>query len=267
MHRYYSDYFPYEWVEWFLTLGGEFPLNQREFAFRWLPDIVKRNQDFKSTEDAQLYMDMNGYPEDEVAIGTMIPLRFGTIELLKAFLVAKQPHSIDIGPIYQSIAHVAEDRKDPHAPKLSALQFDIDLKDYDPQCDCWKKKKVCDPCWLLHLRPALLDLVHFLWKTMHFSTDGIIPVFSAGAGFHVFVIHKRVWDWDDVARQALIKHLPRTVICDPAIVLNHLIKLPFSPHKSNRCLSMPIVDIETFLPSQWRVLIENVDYDLMEKLT
>ena len=268
MRRYYTDYFPYEWVEWFLTLGGKFPLNQREFGFCWAGgDIVKRNQDFKSKEDAQLYMDMNGYPDDEVAMGTMIPLRFGSMDALKTFLVSKQPHAIDIGPIYQSIAHASSDRKDPYAPKLSALQFDIDVKDYEPSCECYKKKRLCDLCWIQYLRPALRELIKFLRDKMLFDSSGIIPVFSAGAGFHVFVIHERVWAWDNVARQALIKHLPSAVKCDPAVTLGHLIKLPFSPHKSNGHLSLPILDIEAFLPSQWRVKIEDVDYDLMEKLT
>ncbi len=268
IRRYYSDHFPYEWVEWFLTLGGKFPLNRREFAFRWQPDVVKRNQDFKTVEDAQFYMDVNHYPSNERAtsIGTVLPLRFGTIGALRKFLIEKQPHSIDIGPLYQSLAHVSSDRKDPYAPKLSALQFDIDLKDYGGACECHKKKLICDQCWIQYLRPALIDLVNFLTETMQFDTSGIIPVYSAGAGFHVFVIHERVWKWDDSARQALIEHLPKSIICDPAIVLNHLIKLPFSPHKSNRCLSLPIVDIASFVPSAWRIKIEDVDDELMRKL-
>lgn len=264
MRRYYTDFFPYEWVEWFLTCGKKFPLSGREFAFRWSPDITKRNEIFNTAQDAQLYMDINGYQEDEVATTRSIPLRFGNTESLRRFLIAKQPHSIDIGPIYQSLKHVGSDRHDPYAPKLCALTFDIDLKDYNDPCQCHKDKRICDPCWIRYLRPALIDLVGFLRNVMEFQC--IIPIFSAGAGFHVFVLDPDVWEWDTVARQALVKHLPASIKCDAAVVLNHLIKLPFSPHKANGYLSLPILDIETFLPSEWRIKIESVTEELIHKL-
>jgi DNA primase catalytic subunit len=262
MRRYYSEHFPYDWVVWFLTAGGNFPLNQREFAFRW-NDSVKRYETFKTLQDAQLYMDINGYPEDEVP-GFTLPLRFGSAEALRSFLIEKTPQSIDIGPLFQDIAHMAEDRKDPYAPKLSQLSFDIDLKDYEGPCLCWKDKRICDPCWIQYLRPALVELLGFLKTFMQFEC--VIPIYSAGAGFHVFVIDPSVWDWDDVARLGLMKHLPPSVKYDHSIVLSHLIKLPFSPHKTNGTLSLPILDPETFLPSQWRIKIANVTSELMEKL-
>jgi DNA primase catalytic subunit len=268
MKSYYINYFPYEWVEWFLTCGKTFPLNRRELVFRWgEKDITKRHETFKTLQDSAMYMERNGYEMTEEPL-LALPLRFGTMDALRTFLIAKMPNCIDAGPIFQSLHYQDMDRKDEYAPKLAPLTYDIDLKGYAKrgnQCECYATPKgICDQCWIQYLRPALVDLVHFLRDIMQFKT--VIPVFSGRGGFHVYVLDKRVWTWDDTARSILTEHLPDSIIRDTAITLSHLIKIPFSPHK-NGYLSMPILNIYEFLPSRDRVKLSDVTDELINKLT
>jgi len=268
MKHYYINHFPYEWVEWFLTCGGTFPLKLRELAFRWgEKDITKRYEIFKTMQDSANYMERNGYETTEEPL-LSLPLRFGTVDALRAFLVAKTPQCIDAGPIFQSLHYQTMDRRDEYAPKLAPLTFDIDLKGYikhDNQCQCCTTTiGTCDQCWIQHLRPALIDLVHFLRDIMQFKV--VLPIFSGRGGFHVYVLDKRVWTWDDMARAILAEHLPKSIVRDSAITLGHLIKIPFSPHK-NGYLSMPILDIYEFLPSRDRVKLTSVTDELINKLT
>ncbi len=193
-----------------------------------------------------------------------LPLRFGSINMLRKYLVAYAPYAIDVGAVFRSANYTDIDKCDNYAHRPNFLSFDVDIKDYSREETC-KGHALCDVCWTAYGRPALVNLMHFLTTFMEFKR--VIPVFSGGGGFHIHVLDDRVWEWDQDTRDDLNRyiaiHLP-SVILDKAIMLSHLIKLPFSPH-ANGNLSLPILDIHQFLPSIDAIKVKDMSRELISK--
>lgn len=258
MRAYYEHCFPYEWVERFLTCNGKYPLNMREFAFR-KNDFWIKHKKFNNLSDCATFMLKHGYAEKVPNI--KIPLRFG--KNLKEYLLELVPDSINVGPAYYSIYSQDVDRKNPYATKYCPLVFDIDLKDYKEKTCC---KDSCDKCWVDYGRVALVDLVVWLKNFMKF--EHVLPVDSGSGGFHVYVLDERVWTWDQETRAQFYQYIPKSVILDKSIAENftHLAKIPFSPNPKNGCLSLPILDIHTYLPSRDRIKVERVNREAIDSL-
>ncbi len=269
MRAYYAYIFPYDWIESFLTCEGTYKLSRRDFAFRY-PDYIKKNESFKEEKKTIDYMILFEYDSNDLPCARL-PLRFGSTHMLRKFLIATAPAAIDVGPIFRSVNYAEIDRKDNYAHRPNFLPFDVDIKDYfdkknrpTDKNECGAEgHALCDSCWFTYGRPALIDLVKFLKEFMKF--DKVIPIFSGGGGFHVHVLDERVWEWDQETRDDLnrfvAKYVP-TVILDLQIRVNHLIKLPFSPHKNGN-LSLPILDIKTFLPSRDAVKMVDMTKEMM----
>lgn len=238
---YYESGFPYEWIERFLTCNGKYPLNKREIGFRkngfWI-----RHKEFTNLSDAEYFMNKNGYDLDDEPV-KKLPLRFGSFTSLKNYMVGLIPDTIDAGTVLQSIH---SDRKNPYFEKFCPLTFDVDIKDYiGKTCKC---TTTCDECWITYARPALIDLTTWLRDFMKF--EKILPVDSGNGGFHVYVLDARVWSWDQEARLQFYGFLPKSVVLDRSVENSfiHLVKVPFSPNPKSGYLSLPIVNIQTYLP-------------------
>jgi DNA primase catalytic subunit len=255
---YYETQFPYDLLYRYLTCDGFYPMAHRELAMRWDADVFKRYETFESAKDCLSHMKQMRYAEEHVRGVVKVPMRFGSMDVLKAYLLRRLPVCIDAGPIFESIYTQHLDRKDTYTVKPCPLVFDIDIKDYDGQrpCACTGKAS-CDACWAACMRPALIDLVHFMRAFMGFAR--VIPIFSGRCGVHVLVFDQRVWTWDDSARMALVGYLPKSIKVDVgAMRSDHLLKIPFSPHAFTGNLALPILNMETFLPSRDAVNVKNV---------
>lgn len=244
LKHYYEQKFPYEWVIKFLTCDGKYPLNRREFSFTFKHgEVVLRHKKHYNVSDATYFMERYGYAEENTNLKD-VPLRMGHEKAFKHYLTTNVPESINVGPLYDSIF----EKKGALAP----IVFDIDLKDYT-QRTCCTGKKTCDRCWIDYGRPALRDLLKWLKEFMLFKH--VLAVDSGSGGFHVYVLDERVWTWDKDARRQFYSFTPKSVIMDKSIAndFKHLVKIPYSPNYKNGCLSLPIENIEDYLPSRDRV--------------
>lgn len=247
MQQYYSS-LPWNFLESFLTCNGRFPLARREIAVRWGGDVWKRYETFNNLAEARRYMTEMGYESHEEP-QLRLPLRFGSIRILRDYLVSRVPHAVDLGPVYPSVSMQSIDRKDPYAPKYLPLVFDVDIGAYDDMrpCAC-RKKELCDECWIVCIRPGLVDLLRWLRDFCGF--ERILTVFSGRAGYHVTVWDDRVWTWSQEARNGIVMYLPRTVRIDlAAMQIGHMLKMPYSPHASTKKAAWPILDPEGWVPS------------------
>lgn len=260
MRAYYENCFPYEWIERFLTCNGKYPLNKREFSFR-KNDFWIKHKKFNNLSDCGSFMLKYGYTEKIPNI--RLPLRFGNVKVLKEYMVDLVPDSINVGPVYYSIYSQYMDRKNVFADKQCPLVFDVDIKDYKEKTCC---KELCDLCWITYGRVALVDLVNWLKNFMQFKH--ILPVDSGFGGFHVYVLDERVWTWDQETRSQFYRYIPKSVILDKSIEgdFTHLAKIPFSPNPKNGCLSLPILDIHTYLPSRDRIKVEKANPERIDFL-
>lgn len=244
LYEYYLNCFPYQWVIKFLTCNGKYPLNKRQIRLRLDDDIWREYKKFTTESDARYYMNFAGYAEDEeISKDKKIPFRFGHEKGFKSLLLQNVPTTINAGPILDC---------------FSPMTLDIDLKDYGKNC-C---QSSCDECWLKFARPAMLDLYDFLINFMLFKS--VLFVDSGSGGFHVYVLDERVWTWDQEARNQFCRYLPKSVILDKSIRDNfkHMVKIPFSPNYKSKCLSLPILDIKTYLPSM-RIKTDDADVGII----
>ena len=233
--------FPYQWVIKFLTCNGKYPLIKREFAFK-IDDYWVKHKQFKNISDAQYFMSSYGYDQEP---SLKVPIRFGYERAFRNYLIVSQPSSINVGP--------TDDKKCP-------IVLDVDLKDYGKTC-C---ESSCDVCWVKYARVALVDVVNWLRDFMLFKN--VLAVDSGSGGFHIYVLDERVWDWDQEAREQFYTFIPPSVILDKSIRVNytHLVKIPFSPNFKNGCLSLPILNIHEYLPSQ-RIKLEDATLEIINK--
>lgn len=245
LYEYYLNVFPYQWVIRFLTCNGKYPLNKRQIRLR-IKEYWQENKQFDTISDARYYMNFSGYAEnEEISKDKKIPFRFGHEKGFKSLLLQNIPASINAGPIFGDLCY-------------SPMTLDVDLKDYGKKC-C---ETSCDICWVQFARPALIDLYEFLINFMLFKS--VLFVDSGSGGFHVYILDERVWVWDQEARNQFCRYLPKSVIVDKAIRddFKHMVKIPFSPNFKNGCLSLPILDIYTYLPSM-RIKTDDADVGII----
>lgn len=182
----------------------------------------------------------------------MVVNGFKTENELKDYLSTNQPKGIYVvsGPI-------------------SPVFFDIDLDDYilpkgiidrGPLCDC-KEKQCCDICWELIMRKPLLDCLHFLKDFMKFKH--VFAMFSGGRGFWIYVCDD--WEMDRDSREFLADRMPAKVDREVTIQMNHLMKVPFSTHRTTGVVCSPIMNPEDFLPSKDTRHFSKVDEGLMKQ--
>jgi DNA primase catalytic subunit len=132
--------------------------------------------------------------------------------------------------------------------------FDVDLDDYilpkgiidrGVLCSC-KEKQCCDICWELIMRRPLLDCLTFLKDFMKFKQ--VFAMFSGARGFWIFVCDD--WTMDRESREFLADRVPAKIDREVTIQPNHLMKVPFSTHRTTGVVCSPIMNPEEFLPSK-----------------
>jgi len=261
LYSYYSQLFPVELICKFLTNNYKYPLIQKEFAFS---AHFKRYETFKDLKSSKEFT--KNYPlyltQD---LGLKVPIRFQNHEELKDYLIKNLPNTINVGPIFPP--HVS--RSDPFAIFPKPLFFDIDMEDYTNEtstnrpshippakrtCTC---TTTCDACWILILRDPLVACMDFLKGFMEFTC--VIPVYSGRRGFHIWVMDE--WELDKESREYIVNKMPAILDRNVTIQSTHLMKLFLVPHKTTGRLAIPILDVETFVPS----MAVDIDKDKMEE--
>ena len=92
---------------------------------------------------------------------------------------------------------------------LGEFIIDVDLSEdgdnpYDRRgiCDCVKKRKCCDICWKVFLRPAQKVIVHLLKDA---GISAYFFVYSGRRGFHCWIVDKNVIMWTKEQRKTFIR--------------------------------------------------------------
>jgi DNA primase catalytic subunit len=200
------------------------------FLWRWLSRYPLDNRQFRFGENFNLVV--NG---------------FKTENELRDYLITNQPKGVYI-------------TRTGGAPVF----FDVDLDDYlgiiVRTCPC-KEKQCCDICWEQIMRKPLLDSLAFLKDFMKFKH--VFAMFSGGRGFWIFICDD--WELDRDSREFLADRIPAKVDREVTIQDNHLMKIPFSTHRTTGVVCSPIMNPEEFLPSKDTRHHTKVDGDIMKQ--
>ena len=172
---YYERLFPFKKFHRWLTLGSQFPFENREFSFTLADDIYLRFQSFQDEKD------------------------------IDAKVAKLCPYKIDIGAVYNARP---SDRKNinPNAfkPMEKELVFDIDMTDYDDVRKCCKDKKICAKCWkFVAIAAKILDTA----LAEDFGFQHRLWVFSGRRGIHCWVSDVNAKKLAQNARKAVIGYL------------------------------------------------------------
>lgn len=261
MHRqgqldFWTRWCPFETIVRFCTLNGIYELRKCEFGLRWGDSVMQRNLKFKTVEEAREFLERMGDDtedvfDDDTEIPIEMPLQFVDAGHMQEFCIKKIPDSISRGPVYPGINRAAE-RKSLCLQKPTPIVFDVDIDDFikagvERHCKC-PERTMCNTCWNLIMRPAMVYLHDYL--SSH-GFKSILFVYSGRRGFNCFVLDRRVWLWTKDQREGLMSrvdpqylHLDMGASKDPT----HLIKCPLVPHQVTGRIACPIMNLDTFQP-------------------
>jgi DNA primase catalytic subunit len=246
LFKYYSEKCPFDVIALFATCNGRFSLVHREVVFRYDGENgFKRYEHFETIQESEEYA-----RERNLKPSHLLPLCFLDARDFAARVKKSLPYSVSLGPVFpcSSLLSRDEERKHNHLTKYAPLVFDVDTDaDTVRDCEC-VSRQVCDQCWPVILRPAMLALREFLQKCGFQCT---LFVFSGRRGFNCYVLDSNVWEWTTEQRMALLKRAPSFIKFDEAVTTDprHLIKAPLLPHHATGIITAPIIELETFVPS------------------
>ncbi|KAJ8603029.1 hypothetical protein CTAYLR_001586 [Chrysophaeum taylorii] len=200
LRMYYARLFPYElFCQWLAYEPGPSPdptkplekLGTRELCFTLKDDIYCRYQ------------------------------TFGCAAELKAMMLKKMPHKIDIGAVFNS------PMRDHKSPSFRAdereLVFDVDLSDYDDVRTCCQGATVCRKCWQFIVAAVkVLDAI----LRYDFGFDHLLWVYSGRRGVHCWVCDRVARELTNEARTALVSY------CSLARSSDHAAALTWPLHPS-----------------------------------
>ena len=122
-------------------------------------------------------------------------------ELSKA-IQQRQPHKIDIGPVFS--AKPSDHNKVQLRPEERELIFDIDMDAYDDIRTCCKGAKLCGRCWqFINAAVKVLDTA----LRDDFGFRHVLFVYSGRRGMHCWVSDEAARKLDNPARGAVAEYL------------------------------------------------------------
>lgn len=218
LKKYYQEEFPYEYIFKLIKIN-----KNREICFRLNNTIYVRY------------------------------LTFTTLEEFKNKVIADCPTQIDVGAIYKDVPIKGQDME----VVEKELVFDIDITDYERDCDCKGTKNMCEECFL-KIKAAIYILDEIL--RVDFGFKELTFIFSGGKGVHCWVTDKSAMRLNNIERKAIAGYIKKNresnikafkekygeyIVLDVEVTGNmkHLLKMPYSVHTSGR-ISVPI-DIKT----------------------
>lgn len=179
------------------TCGGQFKLEQREIALRFLidgSDVQKRDIVFHNAQE------------------------------LVDRLVRTTPATIQFGGIFLGSLNDPGRKQERYlctkdgCSAYGQFCIDVDMEDYgalrDGICKC-PPYTVCNRCWHALLEPGRELLDYVLRDVMGFKA--ILYVFSGRRGYHVWVLDKRVTMWTAYQRASVTHRLQNLVWTDEYI--------------------------------------------------
>lgn len=203
LHNFYAQHFPMNLMHLLATRNNTFHLWQREICPR---------------ENVRNYMFQNAQQVMQVIkeLKEMSALQFGPI-----FPTTHRPSHVYPPKLddYESNLDHAKPRhferqsfkeEQPLSAPFGEVVIDMDMDssihDRSKMCKCGDERKVCDICWRIFMRPALLVLyaiLSFMGIKRHFT------VFSGRRGFHLWLWDDRCFYWTQEQRAKFIDTIQR----------------------------------------------------------
>lgn len=197
--RFYAHLFPLvvDVIVDLATCGGQFKLEQREIALRFLidgSDVQKRDVVFHNARE------------------------------LVDYLVRTTPATVQFGGIFLGSLDDPGRRRERYLCTKDGCSaygqycIDVDMEDYgalrEGICTC-APYTVCNRCWHALLEPGRELLDYVLREVMGFKA--IVYVYSGRRGYHVWVLDRRVIMWTAYQRAAVTQRLQNLVWTDEYI--------------------------------------------------
>ena len=203
LHNFYAQHFPVNLMHLLATRNNTFHLWQREIC----PRENVRNYMFAQPQQVMVVI------KD---LREMSALQFGPI-----FPTTHRPSYMQPPPLddYESNMDHAKPRHferqsfKEHMP-LSApfgevvidMDMDSSIHNRSKMCKCGDERKVCDICWRVFMRPALLVLYAIL---DFMNIKRYFTVFSGRRGFHLWLWDYRCFYWTQEQRAKFIDTIQR----------------------------------------------------------
>ena len=245
MQNFYNKTFPWKMYATILgdTLHRNFSFEIGPYHQQWIK--------FKTLDEAKAYMGNFFYQFVDENGKYACPFMFPDIWALKAFVVAKLPKTIHLGPIYVDGRNGrAWERKHQvyRAPFVCDIDIDKEHRAETVNCPCGSVKRCCDICWTQWLLPRLESAIAVL-RSFNFSK--LLTIYSGRRGAHVWVMDDVTWDLSSAERLRIINCiidaglLPSGIDAGVSTQKGHFCKAPLFPHAQTGFITCPI-------SSEWR---------------